>query len=315
MAKKEIIKVDETMIDKEKVMREIKKEVKDCLLDELDKKIDGLVQVKIDKFEKKINKQKQHALFKKNIIIIILLGVVLFEGKILYDNGLLNNSNYKSNNSSYENKINKDTGEKVSEDKENTKDEKWYIEEYSYLLDNIKTNLVGDDFTYLYNDSYTAKDIENKIRLNMAYQLLDKEDIANKDGFLTVDASILEESYKKIFGNDLDFKNKDFTDSCIHFIYNDSLNKYLAVNLECAVNTKEVLQEVISVEEKEEKIIVTTILGIHDAKEKTISNLDNSFTKKYKDDITEYEEELDKFKYEFVKDNDTYYFSSITKEK
>ena len=315
MAKKEIIKVDETMIDKEKVMREIKKEVKDCLLDELDKKIDGLVQVKIDKFEKKINKQKQRALLKKNIIIVILLGLVIFEGKILYDNGLLNNSNYKSSSdTSYENKINKDSNEVVGE-KENTKDEKWFIEEYSYLLDNIKTNLVGDDFTYLYNDSYTAKDIDNMIRLNMAYQLLDKEDISNKDGFLTVDASILEESYKKIFGNDLDFKNEDFTDNCIHFIYNDSLNKYLAVNLECAVNTKEVLQEVISVEEKEDKIIVTTILGIHNTKEKTISNLDNSFTKKYKDDITEYEEELDKFKYEFVKDDDTYYFSSVTKEK
>ena len=315
MAKKEIIKVDEIMIDKEKVMREIKKEVKDCLLDELDKKIDGLVQVKIDKFEKKINKQKQRALLKKNIIIVILLGLVIFEGKILYDNGLLNNSNYKSSSdTSYVNKINKDSNEVVGEN-ENTKDEKWYIEEYSYLLDNVKTNLVGDDFTYLYNDNYTAKDIDNKIRLNMAYQLLDKEDISNKDGFLTVDASILEESYKKIFGNDLDFKNEDFTDNCIHFIYNDSLNKYLAVNLECAVNTKEVLQKVISVEEKEDKIIVTTILGIHDTKEKTISNLDNSFTKKYKDDITEYEEELDKFKYEFVKDNDTYYFSSITKEK
>lgn len=315
MAKKEIIKVDEIMIDKEKVMREIKKEVKDCLLDELDKKIDGLIQVKIERLEKKINKQKQRALLKKNIIIVILLGLVIFEGKILYDNGLLNNSNYKSSSdTSYENKINKDSNEVVGEN-ENTKDEKWYIEEYSYLLDNIKTNLVGDDFTYLYNDSYTAKDIDNKIRLNMAYQLLDKEDISNKDGFLTVDASILEESYKKIFGNDLEFKNEDFTDNCIHFIYNDSLNKYLAVNLECAVNTKEVLQKVISVEEKEDKIIVTTILGIHDTKEKTISNLDNSFTKKYKDDITEYEEELDKFKYEFVKDNDTYYFSSITKEK
>ena len=315
MAKKNITTVEEATIDKEKLEREIKKEVKDCLLDELDKKIDGLVQVKIDKFEKKINKQKQRALLKKNIIIVILLGLVIFEGKILYDNGLLNNSNYKSSSdTSYENKINKDSNEVVGEN-ENTKDEKWYIEEYSYLLDNVKTNLVGDDFTYLYNDNYTAKDIDNKIRLNMAYQLLDKEDISNKDGFLTVDTSTLEESYKKIFGNDLDFKNEDFTDNCIHFIYNDSLNKYLAVNLECAVNTKEVLQEVILVEEKEDKIIVTTILGIHDTKEKTVSNLDNSFTKKYKDDITEYEEELDKFKYEFVKDNDTYYFSSITKEK
>lgn len=314
MAKKNITTVEETTVDKEKLEREIKKEVKDCLLDELDEKIDGLVQVKIDKFEKKINKQKQRALLKKNIIIVILLGLVIFEGKILYDNGLLNNSNYKSNNSSYENKINKDSNKAVEEN-ENTKDEKWYIEEYSYLLDNIKTNLVGDNFTYLYNDNYTAKDIDNKIRLNMAYQLLDKEDISNKDGFLTVDTSILEESYKKIFGNDLEFKNEDFTDNCIHFIHNDSLNKYLAVNLECAVNTKEVLQEVISVEEKEDEIIVTTILGIHDTKEKKISNLDNSFTKKYKDDITEYEEELDKFKYEFVKDNDAYYFSSITKEK
>lgn len=314
MAKKEIIKVDETMIDKEKVMREIKKEVKDCLLDELDKKIDDLIQVKIERLEKKINKQKQRALLKKNIIIIILLGIVLYEGKILYDNGLLNNSNYKSNNSSYENKINKDSNE-VVEEKENTKDEKWYIEEYSYLLDNIKTNLVGDDFSYLYQDNYDVKDIDNKIRLNMAYQLLDKEDISNKDGFLTIDSSDLEEKYKSIFGKSLEFKNEDFVNNCIHFIYNESMDKYLAVNLECALNTKEIKQEITSVEEKEDKIIITTVLGIYDSKENIISNIDNSFNKKYKDNIIEYEDKLDKFEYEFIKDNDTYYFSSITKEK
>ena len=312
MAKKEIIKVDETMIDKEKVMREIKKEVKDCLLDELDKKIDGLVQVKIDKFEKKLNKQKQRVLLKKNIIIIILLGVVLFEGKILYDNGLLNNSNYKSNTDI--NVIDKDVSSEKVETKEDKKDLEWYINEYSYLLDNVKTNLVGEDFSYLYQHNYEVKDIDNKIRLNMAYQLLDKEDISNKDGFLTVASSVLEEKYKSIFGKLLEFKNEDFVNSCIHFIYNESMDKYLAVNLECASCDKEIKQEIISVEEKEEKLIITTILGVYDNKEKTISNLDNTFNKKYKDNILEYKDQLNKFEYEFIRESDTYYFDSITKK-
>ena len=314
MAKKEIIKVDETMIDKEKVMREIKKEVKDRLLDELDNKIDGLVQVKIDKFEKKLNKQKQRSLLKKNIIIIILLGIVLYEGKILYDNGLLNNSNYKSDvvNKDVVNKDDSSDEEEILKDK---KDLDWYINEYSYLLDNVKTNLVGDDFSYLYQNNYDVKDIDNKIRLNMAYQLLDKEDISNKDGFLTIGSSDLEEKYRSIFGKLLEFKNEDFVNSCIHFIYNESMDKYLAVNLECASRDKEIKQEIISVEEKEEELIITTILGVYDNKEKTISNLDNTFNKKYKDNILEYKDQLNKFKYEFIKDNDTYFFSSITKEK
>lgn len=312
MAKKNI-KVEETTIDVEKLEREIKKEVKDSLLDELDNKIDGLVQVKIERYEKKLNKQKQRALLKKNIIIIILLGIVLYEGKILYDNGLLNNSSYKSDdvNNTVVNKDDSSNKEEVIEDK---KDLEWYIKEYGYLLDNVKTNLVGEDFSYLYQDSYDVKDIDNKVRLNMAYQLLEKEDISDKDGFLTIDSSVLEEKYKTIFGETLEFKNEDFTNDCINFIYNESMDKYLAIAIESTSKENEIKQEIISVEEKEEKLIITTILGVYDNKEKTISNLDNTFNKKYKDNILEHKDQLNKFEYEFIRESDAYYFKLITKK-
>lgn len=315
MAKKDITTKEETtVVDKEKLEKEIKKEVKENLINDLEKQVDSLIQIKLDKYEKKINKQKQRALLKKNIIIIILLGIVLFEGKILYDNGILNNSNYK-NDVGVSDVIDKDNISNDQQVVEDKKDMEWYIEKYSYLLDNVKTNLTGNDLTYLYKEDYKVEHIDNKVRLNMAYQLLEKDDISNKDGFLTVDSSNLKDKYKSIFGNSLEFKNEDFVDNCIHFIYNEPMDKYLAVNLECAPYERNIKEEIISVSEKQDKIIIETILGIYDNKNNTISNLDNSFNKKYKDNLTEYAEKLDKFVYEFVKDADKYYFSKITKEK
>lgn len=320
MAKKSTTTIDVTTIDREKLEKEIKKEVKEVLLEDLENQVDVLIQSKVDKIERKINKQKQWALFRKNIIIILLLALVLFEGKILYDNGFLNNYKTVSNDSS-----NQDTNKNVDEsivdekdeqiDEENTKNEEWYIEEYSYLLDNIKTNLTKDNFTYLYKNDYSAKEIDNKIRLNIAYQLLNEKDISKNDGFLSFNASSLEKTYRTIFGNDLAYKNENFANNCIEYIYNESLSKYLAIDLECEVSTKKIKEQIISIEEKDENIIITTILGIHDTKEKTINNLANTFSDEYKEDISKYEKKLDKFNYKFTKVDDNYYFSSIAKEK
>lgn len=309
MAKKNNTTIEDTTIDKEKIEKEIKKEVKEVLLGDLEKQVEVFVQSKIEKLEKKIYKQKQRALFKKNIVILILLILVIFEGKILYDNGLLNNTKVSGNIGDYTDvKKEENDGDVVSED---IKDEEWYINEYSYLLDNINTSLVGDDFTYLYNDDYNIKDISNEVKLNMAYQLIDKDSIDKKDGFIMLDSSVLEEQYKSIFGKKIDFKNEDFTSDCIHFIYNKDLDKYLAVELDCAVNDKEIKEEILSIREEDGKIIISTILGIYNSKDKTINNLDDSFSKKFKDNLKDYEKDLDSYEYTFIKEEDNYYFKSI----
>jgi len=308
MAKKSNVSNEENIIDKEKVMQEIKKEVKVSLLEDLEKQVDGLIQTKIEKIEKRINKQKQRQLFKKNVIIILLLGVVLFEGKILYDNGLLNNSNYDRKDSI----ITDNTKTDVTKDnlEEDIKDIEVYIEKYGYLIDRVSTNLSEENQLYLYDD-YKVKDIDNKIRLNIAYQLLDNKSIVTKDGFLTLESSTLKEAYRKVFGSKLEYKNENFINDCVHFIYNESLDKYLAVELECRVNSRKVKQEIIDIEEDKEKLYITTILGVYDNNENIISNLDGSFERKYKENISEYKEELNKFRYEFIKEEDDFYFVGI----
>lgn len=319
MAKKNITAIENTTIDKEKLEKEIKKEVKEVLLEDLENHVDVLIQSKVDKIERKINKQKQWTLFRKNIMIILLLAIALFEGKILYDNGILHkyykaiNSNYNQNKDDIQEPI---IGKENNDEKQEIKkDKEWYIKEYSYLLDNIKTNLEEDKFTYLYKTNYSVKDIDNKIRLNMAYQLLDEKNISKSDGFLSFDANLLEESYQAVFGDSLEYKNENFANNCVEYIYNKGLNKYLAIDLECEVNTKEIKEQIVSIEEKDENIIISTIVGIYDTKEKTISSLDNMFSKEYKENLSEHEKKLDKFKYTFIKVKDNYYFNSITKEK
>lgn len=307
MAKNKDIISNEEIKDREKLVKEIKKEIKTSLIDELEEKIEGLIQVKIDKYEKKINKQKQRIILKKNIIIIILIVLVLFEGKLLYDNGILDKTNHE-----FKNDIEINNNISSEEDNSTKKDDNWYMENYGYLLDNIRINLNDEELLSFYKNLNKDDNIDNKIKLNMAYQNLSKEIITIKDGFITVDDIYLEDEYKKLFGENSKFKNEVFSSGCISFVYNKTLGKYLAVDIECEKNKKEVKEEIINIKEENNNIIITTVLGIYDTNSKTISNIEETFSEKYKDNLLDLEDKLDKLQYTFTIDDNNYFLNNIT---
>ena len=65
--------LDKLEIDKEKLIKELKEEVKDGLFDEITKKVDYESKNKLDKMEKRIYKYKNFSILKRNIIIILFL--------------------------------------------------------------------------------------------------------------------------------------------------------------------------------------------------------------------------------------------------
>lgn len=296
-------------IDKKAIVDEIKKEVQNQISEEIIKKVDYETKNKLDKMEKRIYKYKNISIIKRNIVIILFLAIIIFETKILYDNDLLHLSNNKKID---ENNISET--KKELEEQEEVKDTKWYIDNYSYLLDNVKTDLTGEDTYYLYKKNYTESSIRNSVRLNMSYQLLNKEDIIIENSVVTIKESDLKESYKKIFGSLDNYKSENFNNNCIQFIYNKDSKSYMAINTVCEESNEELLEEIKAIYEEDNKIVIETIVGIKIKDNKELNNIDGTkVTDNYSGNISEFEDKLNKYQYIFEKTDNNYYLKEINK--
>jgi hypothetical protein len=291
MAKKKVEESNKELmreldINKKDLVDEIKKEIKESLDKEIEKKVDYESKDKLDKMEKRIYRQKIFAIIKRDIIILILLGLSLYEAKILYDNGLLFGLNKKE-------EVKQVVKVEDNEENKEEKDSKWYIDNYSYLLDNIKTNLEGEDKYYLYNN-ISSSDIKNTVRLNMAYQLLDVKSI---DGIFRVSEDTLKEAYNKIFNID-SYISENFNNSCINFIYNKDTKTYMAIDITCENDNTEIFRNIKNIYEEDDKIVIEAKVGILDRYNNKISII-NGETFDYN------EENIDKLNtYKFIfKDN------------
>lgn len=300
----------ELNIDKELIVKEIKKELIEDIDDEITKRVEYETRNKLEKMEKKIYKYKNGSIIRRNVIILILLAVIALETKVLYDNNLLSvKSNKKQSEVNNELKVNNENNNKEEE-----KNSEWYIKKYSYLLDNIKTNISGEDKYYLYKDNYTEESISNRVRLNMSYQLLKKENIKNENSVINVKENDIKNAYKKIFGSLDNYKAENFNNSCVQFIYNDNSKNYMAIDTSCDVNNEELIEQVKNIYEEDNKIIIETIVGIKVKDSNNLINIDgNVITDNYSGNINEYEESLNKYKYIFeLKDKD-YYLKEINR--
>ena len=298
--KKENELIKEFDIDKEALVKEITKEIKENLDDEINKKVDYEAKNKLDKMERRIYRQKNLSLIRRDIIILLFLGLIVYETKLLYDNGLLFGLNKKESNKEIKEVV--ENKEEVSE--ENKKDLNWYIDKYGALLDNVNTNLTSDDKYYLYLGNYKEKDIRNDVRLNMAYQLLD---VKSNDGIYKVSESNIKDAYKKVFGSLDNYVATNFYNDCISFIYNKSSESYMAIDTECEVDSTEIIRSIKNIYEENDRVIIEVNVGVLDRENNTINNINSvEVMENNKDNIAK----LDTYKFTF-KDN---YLYKITKE-
>ena len=300
--KKEETLSKELEIDKKKLVEEIKQEIKINLEDEILEIIDTNTKDKLDSMEKRIYKHKNISIRKRNIIILLLLIIIGIETKLLLDDFNINSILPINNNNTIQNNTT-----------EEEKDLDWYIEEYSYLLDMVNTNLDNDNYSYLYDRSYNISNIDNNVKLNMAYLLVDSSNISSSNSVIMVSNKDLEDNYNKIF-NDNNYIEENFNYQCLNFIYNENNDSYMAIDIECDIN-KEIKQEITNIYEEDNNIIIETILGIYNTIDNTLSDVeDNIISDNYNgENIVEYTNELNKYRYTFINDNNNYYFNSIEK--
>ena len=277
------MKTDISVIVKEEVRNDLKKEIEN----------------EIKKSNKRNIRGKRGKIFRRDIAIIILLAIIVYLIYFMY------NHNYVSFN------INSNMNNVVlTNDKKIVKNSN----DYSYLIDyvNVKLPFENSNSFYLYLNDYEESNINDSIKLTMAFNYI------NKDTF-TVDE--MHEAYIKLFNTDSNFKNVSFDYECKKFKYDSNANTYTLVNNECIViSSKQVFERIINMSEKNNKVIITTVVGVYDNSNNSLYNYKNIYEPiavnlNSNFNITDYQNKLNTYKYTFIKSNnsDNYYFDSIKK--
>ena len=162
---------------KNDIIKEIRYEantvVKDDIKEQLIIDVNNEIKDNIRKEQRKLIRQKSFKIFKKNIIILILIAIVAYFSYCLWDARYFKFMKDKT----IVEKVVKEENNEDNKEIEIIKDKSWYIENYGYLLDNMKLSLPMDNSNiyYLFNENYNITNIKDTIKLNLAYKFVENK--------------------------------------------------------------------------------------------------------------------------------------------
>lgn len=315
--KKEIKEPKEKNIDIKSIEIELNNYLEDRKVDiekELTNKIDEQIELKVTKRmkeeEKKLSRGKTGKIIRRDIIIILLLGVIGYFGYCLYDVDYFNIRTKvvdKTSDNKKDDEIKNNDKEDNNEPVVDTKpDSSYYIKSYGYLLDNL---LIDDEEIYnLFTKTITRDIIPNELVLKIAYKNINKVLITNNNDMITFHKDSLLESAKKIFGEDINIKNEMFTYNNTKFMYYNET--YLGLKEDSSkVN---IITKVTDAKEEEGKLTFEFIVGKISSENQLLDIENNIIIEEYNnEDINELKEQLSTYIVAFEKINDNYIFSNI----
>lgn len=341
MSKNEISKKEEENIKneliheiKESALNELEKEIKTTILDSTkqykeDLKIEIIDDVNneilnhIQKEEKRILKSKKTAIFKRDVIIFILIAIIMYFGYCLFDARYFNfmKSECERAGNCYVNENNSNNNETTEEKEEIVKDKEWYIKNYGDLLDKVKLSLNADNVSayYLYSTDRKVSDIKSSALLNLAYQQLSSKNIKTNSVSITVEGNDLRNAFEKLFGSLTYYKASSFSYNCLNFKYNQDKDRYTADNNKCSSANNKILEEIDDMYEEGDVLYIITNATIYNSSEKSFYTFDNLYEPEVTDvtevDLANNARFLNRYQYQFKKIEDTYYLDSIIKLK
>lgn len=317
---KEIKAPKEKNIDIKSIEIELNNYLEDRKVDiekELTNKIDEQIELKVTKRmkeeEKKLSRGKTGKIIRRDIIIILLLGVIGYFGYCLYDIDYFNirtkvvdkTSDNKKDDEIKNNDKEEDNNEPIVDTKP---DSSYYIKNYGYLLDNL---LIDDEEIYnLFTKTITRDIIPNELVLKIAYKNINKVLITNNNDMITFHKDSLLESAKKIFGEDINIKNEMFIYNNIKFMYyNDT---YIGLKEESS--SINLINKIINANEENNELTFEFIIA-KTSENKLLDIEDNIIEEEYDNkDITEYKDKLSTYIIVFEKSEDNYIFKNITRK-
>jgi len=316
--KKKEIKEKET-IDIKKIEIELNKYLEDRKVDitkEITNKIDEQIELKVTKRmkeeEKKIVRGKSMKIIRRDILIILLLALLGYFGYCLYKVDYFNirtkivetpkeNEDKKDNNN--DNKTPNENDKPVVDTKP---DSSYYINNYSYLIDNI---LIDDEKVFsLFSKKGTKENLSNELIQKIAYKNLDKLLITINNDMITFHKDSLLESAKKIFGEDIIIKDEMFNYNNTKFMYYNETYIGLKDN-----DTKTgLLSKIIDAKEENNKLEFNVIITKLSDENALLDKENNIIIENYNnEDLTIYKDKLPTFTITYENINNNYIFSSI----
>lgn len=290
--KKEELDIDSIL----QVLDDKKEEIFNDLDSKIELKIDDKIEDKMRDYEKKIVRGKNYKIIKRDIVIILLLGIMVYASYYLYTNGYLtkneivNNSNNEVNNTvNYTDKI--------------ELDKEYYLDNYSYLVDNLFIEDIGLLDIFKMN-SVSVNDLSNSLKLKISYANIKNKEVSDESIIFT--STSLLDSYQYLF-NDSNLVSSSFTYNNIQFIYYN--NMYLGYN-----NTLEDINIVYNIyngytNDSEDIILEVSVAKVVD--NNLVNVYDDSVIYSYSGNISDYIDNLSKYKFTFIKNQDNYYFSKM----
>lgn len=306
---------------KEDIIKEIRYEantvVKNDIKEQLIIDVNNEIKDNIRKQQRKMLRQKNFKIFKKNIFILLLIAVIIYFGYCLWDARYFAFMKNEEKNASV-----KEVADESKEKEEKIiKDKTWYIENYGYLLDNTKLSLLSDNYNiyYLYSDNYNVSSIKDTIKLNMAYKFV--ENISESDYSYTIKEEDMKNAYYKMFGTYDYYNPTSFNVDCMQFYYNSYEKIYVAYKITCESTVSlHIKEEIKDMYEEDGKIIIETVMGVYNENNNYLFayyNLYNSVASDFDQSksVLDYEDVLNSYKYVFNKNEQDCYFESIEKVK
>ena len=237
--KKEIV---ETFVEdvKKEIDNEYKEEIKRQISDEV---IDD-VKANIRREQNKLNRRKTFKIIRLNIYLIVLFIFSIF---LIY-------RLYKTDNLSILKKNTTTTTTLTTSAV--VKDLNWYINNYGYLINNLKfTNFE------LLRGNYNIKEIPVKDKLAMVYKNIPSDAIHIEGIIYTIDEESMINVYKELFGSIDDYMGTDFDVDALNFAYSASNKQYLSVakkndNVEFVVN------KIVDIKESNDQLMIDSYVGI-----------------------------------------------------
>lgn len=303
--KKEIMSEINSDVKKEiaqGIVNDVKKQIDDEYKEELKRQISDevIVDVKenIKREQNKLNRRKTFKIIRLNIYLIVLFVFSLF---LIY-------RLYKTDNIAILKK-------EVTTTKEVTtstviKDLNWYINNYGYLINNLKIT----NFEIL-KGNYNIKEISMGDKLAMVYKNLATDAIHVEGIIYTIEEEDIINAYTELFGSSVDYFGTDFNVDALNFAYSTSSKKYISVakkseNVEYAIN------KIVDIKESNDILIVETLVGIvKNDKLYSLLDMENELAD-YKggSDLSLYKENLTSVEYRFKKSDGKYYIDAINRK-
>ena len=297
MATKKVKKEEKRDISSEINIDEVKTEIVEYAKKSVDNKIDDLVK----KADRRLISAKNRSIFRRNIIILILLCLSLFLTYLLYNEGYFDKFFNHNNNDIVVDVPKDETPVPEPKESEESKLDK-LKREYSYLLDNI---IISEDNNYLV-DLYNGK-LTNKLKLSIAIANISKDKVTQDEDVYTITEEDIKNEYGKLF-NIEKYKASSFELDSMEVKYLKAGSMYLfyePIDVESHIR-----REITGINVKDNTVKITVYEGyivdniLYNITSKEVVN-EKSIS------IIENCKKLNKVTYVFEKTNNSYILSSL----